>query len=98
MAANGFAPSTTQQAVATQNAQSVAITATTPPTLRIINLGPKTVYVALGTTQPVTVTPTTGLAIEPGGPPEFLSVGSNAFIGIVADTASFAKLNLTQGT
>lgn len=94
MAINGFAPTSSFQVQAQQSAQSVAITGTT---LRIVNLGPKTAYIALSTTQPVAVTPQTGLAIEPGGPPEFITVGSDTFLGYVADLASFAKLNISEG-
>ena len=94
MAANGYAPTSTQQAVATTAAQSVAVTGTT---LRIVNLGPGTAYVALGSSQPVAVTPQTGLAIEAGGPPEFLTVGANTFLGIVTDALT-ARLNVSEGT
>lgn len=98
MAANGFAPATSFQAVANGAAASVAIPGT-PATIRIVNIGPKIAYVALGSSQPVAVTPLTGLAIEPGGPPEFLTVGSNTFLGIATDGAGFyARLNITPGT
>lgn len=94
MAVNAFTPTSSFQVQAQQTAQSVAVTGT----IRVLNLGPKTAYVAVGSTQPVAVTPTTGLAIEPGGPPEFLIVGTNTFLGYVADLASFAKLNISEGT
>jgi hypothetical protein len=98
MAANGFAPAASFQAVANGVAQSMAIPGT-PATLRIVNLGPKIAYVALGASQPVAVTPQTGLAIEPDGPPEFLTVGSNTFLGIATDAGGFyARLNITTGT
>jgi hypothetical protein len=94
MAANGYAPTSTQQVVATVAAQSVAISGTT---LRIINLGPDVAYIALGSSQPVAVTPQTGLAIKPGGPPEFITVGANTFMGYITDRA-YARLNVSQGT
>lgn len=94
MAVNAFAPTSSFQVQAQQTAQSVAVNGT----IRIVNLGPKTAYIAIGSTQPVAVTPQTGLAIEPGGPPEFIVAGSNTFLGYVADLASFAKLNISEGT
>lgn len=94
MAVNGYAPTSSFQVQAQPSAQSVAISGTT---LRILNKGPKPAYIALGSSQPVSVTPATGLCIEPGGPPEFITVGSNTFLGYIADLASFASLNISLG-
>ena len=56
-------------------------------------------YVALGTSSPVAVTPQTGLAILPGAPAEFLTAVSNGFIGFVTDGNTFnVRLNISQGT
>jgi hypothetical protein len=95
MAANGYAATSTQQVVAGQTAQTVAISGTT---LRIINLGPGNVYVAMGESMPVSVSVTSGLAIRPGGPPEFLTVGSNTFLGFIGEGNLTARLNVSEGT
>jgi hypothetical protein len=96
VAANGYAPSSSHLVVATGTAQTVAISGTT---LRLANIGAEPVYVALGSSYPVAVTPQTGLAILPSDSPEFLTVGSNTFIGFVTDGNTFnVQLNISQGT
>jgi hypothetical protein len=95
MAANGYAPTSSSQVVASGQAQTVAISGTT---LRIVNIGPNVAYVAFGTSTPVTVTPQTGLAIEPNNPPEFITVGSNTYMGVITDATTFtARLNVSLG-
>ena len=98
MAANGYAPSASQQVVASGIAQTIANPGT-GATLRLANVGAEPVYVALGASSPVAVTPQTGLAILPGAHAEFLTAVSNGFIGFVTDGCTFnVRLNISQGT
>jgi hypothetical protein len=93
LAANGYSATSSQQVVATPTAQTIP---TAGPTLRIINLGKDIAYVATGATSPVAVTPLTGLAIQPGGPPEFLTAG--AYLGVCTGGEFQARLNISNGT
>jgi|GEM_PF-2849588 hypothetical protein len=97
MAANGYAPSSSFQVVASPGGVTAAITGTT---LRIINVGPNIAYVLLATTQAAAaaVKPLTGLAIQPGAPAEFLTVGSNTFLGACSEGQFPARLNVSEGT
>lgn len=66
------------------------------PTLLVSNLGPNPAVVLLGTSNAVTVTASTGIAVIPGQSIP-LTVGSNTYIASIG-VGGDATLNLAQGT
>lgn len=66
--------------------------------VRICNLGPCAVALALGTTSAVTVTPSTGIVIMPGDSLS-LGIGSNTYIAGVScgGPSTSTVVNLTTG-
>jgi hypothetical protein len=93
MAANGYVAGTSQQVVAKAAAQTIAAAG---PTLRIVNHGPNVAYVAVGASNPVAVTPLTGLAIRPNGPPEFIT--ASTYLGFCSEGQFPARLSVSNVT
>jgi hypothetical protein len=96
MALQGFAPSGYASLSASGTSQNVALPAGT--TALVTNLGTAPVFVLLGPTNAVSVTPQTGVAILPGASLA-LTTGANGFLAAcTSQGGGLALLNIAVGT
>lgn len=99
MALAGFSPSGIASLTAIATSQNVALPGTPsgPPTAVVTNLGPSPAFVALGTTNAVVATLSTGVAILPGTSLA-LTLGANTYLAAITSQSSPAILNIAVGT
>jgi hypothetical protein len=92
-----FAPTASVEMTATQQSSNIALPTTGTPTIAIVqNLGEKWVYVALGTSNSVQVSPRAGIPIPPHGPAVPLTIGTNTYLAAVS-LANVSAINITVG-
>lgn len=94
---NTFTPTNYGQMTVTSTSSNQALPAGTGNVL-VTNLGPSPVVVLLGTSNAVSVTASTGVAIPSGGQLA-LVIGSNTYIAAIAvGGGNLAVLNLAVGS
>lgn len=90
-----FAPAASAQMPVSDASSQVAIPGTDNSILRVSNPGAVAAYVLLGSSAEVSVTPESGMVVEPGET-AWLTIGSETNIAAVT-AAGFTQLNLTAG-
>ena len=96
IALSSFAPTASIAFQATQAGGNVLLPTTGTPTIAVVtNLGQQAVFVLLGSSNTVSVTPNGGIAIMPGDN-IVLTIGANTYLAAVS-LAGVSGLNITVG-